>query len=486
VLSSKLPIRLKEGESERQSLKLFFGDDTLETLCAFANSRGGVIIIGISDQKEIIGVKNAKSCVERWLTEIHERTAPHLFPKINIVEIEEKSIVCIYVAEYPVKPVSVDGKYFIRKAKINKELSFKEVIEFRQNSTDSHWDSKLRPGKSITDLSFEKIRKQIERISDTKQLPEEETLVFLRKYGLSVGDSVTNACWLMFLSGEAPEATIEIKRFTSPTIISDSLTLKCDLFNQVEETVRFICKYIENEDQTDETKKWKYPVEAIRELVINMIIHRDYTSDENSLIKIFDDYIEFINPGELPEGFTLRQMLSEEYISVARNCQITEIFKDSGMFDDFGGGIKFINKTFVDYGLRPPSFIKLQGRLTVRVYGETADINRSGFVKDEVEEINVVDNSSLQEQNIETAIDDFEIEGDQPGETSMIFSDRVKYILESIKSDNRISLSDISLKLNVSKRTILRDIKVLKEKKILERIGSEKNGYWEVLSDSLP
>ena len=459
-------IWLKEGESEHLAFRLFFGHEAIETLVAFANLHGGVLLLGISELREIKGVPNAYENIDQWLHEIRIRTAPQLFPHIKTIGIEGKTIVSISIAEYPVKPVAAEGKYYKRTGKFNQELSGGEAIYFRKQFWDSNWDSNLRTDKTIADISFKKLYRLIERISLKKQCAQEEPLSFLRKYGLAEGDAITNACWLLLLPDEAAEATIELGRFSSPTVTSDTLTLKSDLFSELKEALQFVNKHIQEETQTGESARWQYPPKAIRELIVNMIIHRDYTSDYNSIVKIFDGYIEFYNPGSLPEELSFKQLLTDTYISRPRNPQIAELFKDAGMFEEYGSGIQNIHSAFADRGLRLPEFIKLPGRLIVRVFGEISE----NYIKEANEEAAKEISKEIPQKITEKATEQF--------------SEREQQIMTLILKDNRIPLNEIAQKLTVSKRTILRDIKKMKAEKIIERIGNEKNGYWEVISAS--
>ena len=524
MLSEDLLVRLKEGESERLAFRLFFGHEAIETLVAFANSQGGVLLLGVSELKEIKGVPDAKENIKHWNHEIQTTTTPRLSPYIEIIEIDRKSVVWISIAEYPVKPVAFEGKYYRRVNKFNQELSIQDAIDFRQQLMDTYWDSNPRSDKTVANLSFRKLHRQIRRISRKKRSFSEEPLTFLRKYSLTEGDAITNACWLLFSPDEMPETTIELGRFSSPTVTTDTLTLKSDLFTEAEEAMRFICKHIANESHPNESVQWQYPLEAIRELVVNMIIHRDYTSDYNSIIKIFDGYMEFYNSGALPDDLSIKQILSEEYISRPRNRQIAELFKDAGMFGEYGSGIQQIRTSFINKGLRPPEFIKLPGRLIVRVFGDTSSRWKKE-TQDTVNAMDIVDSPLIRTPEIEPAAEtepiselkikseieptsnsnpdlnteqipvieytndrdlDFQKEDEENNhDDNDNFSDREQQIIAYILEDNRIPLNDIAEKLNVSKRTILRDIKKMKRGKVLERVGSEKNGYWEINATSL-
>ena len=478
MFSDKLPVWLKEGESERLAFRLFFGHEAIETLVAFANVQGGVLLLGISETKEIRGIEDVKESIDYWLGEIQARTTPQLTPIVERIEIDGKTIVYLSITEYPMKPVAFEDKYYIRCGRINQELSVKEAFDFRRQTIAVSWDSCICPDKTVEDISFKKLRRQIERISRKKSCPLEEPFAFLRKYGLADGESITNACRLLFLPGKESITSIELGRFSSPTVVEDNLTLKDDLFTEAEEAMRFICKHIRKKvDGTSD--RWQYPLEAIRELVINMIIHRDYTSGYDSIIKIFDNSIEFYNSGAFPDDFTIKQLLSDDFISQPRNRQIVELFKEAGMFEKYGSGIRQTYKAFVDSGLRAPEFIKLPGRLIVRVFGD----NTFDWTEEKNEIIVVSDDLSPQEiteDSEESEADNLLNKADSVENNAGDFPERIRRIIMLLIEDNRIPLSEIARKAAVSKRTILRDVKKMKEEKMIERIGDEKNGYWKI------
>ena len=125
----------------------------------------------------------------------------------------------------------------------------------------------------------------------------------LKKFELVKDTAITNGCYLLFASGDVFSTTVEIGRLAGDTLIQDSLTIRSDLFGEVDAALSFIRKhlnrsYIITGDKQRE-ERWDYPLEALREIVVNMIVHRDYMSSSDSMIRIFDDRIEFFNPGRL-------------------------------------------------------------------------------------------------------------------------------------------------------------------------------------------
>ncbi len=108
------------------------------------------------------------------------------------------------------------------------------------------------------------------------------------------------------------------------------------------------------------TVKYDYPLEAIREIVINMVVHRDYRDSGNSIIKIFDDKIEFFNPGKLYGNLTIKELISGEYSSQTRNRAVASAFKEAGIIERYGSGIARIQNECEQHGKVAVTFAEFQ------------------------------------------------------------------------------------------------------------------------------
>jgi ATP-dependent DNA helicase RecG len=175
----------------------------------------------------------------------------------------------------------------------------------------------------------------------------------------------------LFVDSETMLTSIDLGRFTSETIIKDSLTVRSDLFSNVDAVLDFLLKHINKgyiiSGKAQRTERWDYPMDALREIVINMIVHRDYTSSSEAIIKIFDDHIEFYNPGKLSGGLSVKQLLAGNYTSSIRNKQMATLFKEAGLIERYGSGIKRILESFAKHDLNPPLFEELQEGFRVTV-----------------------------------------------------------------------------------------------------------------------
>ncbi|NOQ56068.1 MAG: winged helix-turn-helix transcriptional regulator [Nanohaloarchaea archaeon] len=208
----------------------------------------------------------------------------------------------------------------------------------------------------------------------------------------------------------------------------------------MEEVIDFIKAYILKEfiitGNPKREERWQYPIEAVRELVINAIVHRDYRGF-HSQFKIFPKKIELINSGGLPFDLTVEDILDGSKRSEPRNRLIAEIFRDCGFIERYGSGIQRANLQLLEYNLPP---------LDIEVKENTFKL---------------------------TLFSEVQV-------TPQVTALEVK-IINIIKKDNKISIREIAELLEISSDTVKEYIKRLKDKDILIRKGKTSAGYWELL-----
>jgi len=120
---------LPTAESENTEFKTSFNEGVIETLVAFSNAKGGTVYVGVTDKSEVTGIQMGKETVQNWINEIKNKTAPQIFPDIEILTFGGKTVVSLIVTEYPIKPVSTKGRYYKRVENSNHLLSVAEVVD---------------------------------------------------------------------------------------------------------------------------------------------------------------------------------------------------------------------------------------------------------------------------------------------------------------------------------------------------------------------
>jgi ATP-dependent DNA helicase RecG len=338
-----------------------------------------------------------------------------------------------------------------------------EISDAHIKMTNSSWDYFLDPYHTINDIDEQKIKAFMK-----KAHVDDDIKNVYNKFELLRNDKISFGCYLLFNNNDKAMLTnIEIGRFQTETIIKDSKSIYGDIISQVDTVMEFIYKHINKayiitgKPQRDE--RWDYPMDAIREIVINMIVHRDYRSSGHTTVKIFDDRIEFFNQGKLPEELTLDKIKSGQYKSIPRNLQIANIFKEAEIIEKYGSGIKRIIESFRNYGLREPLFEQTMGGISVMAYKETAQENQE----------TAQENQETAQENQETA---------QENQETAQENTRSK-IIKLIKLNAYITKDELRFELKKADGTIKEHLSKLKNDGIIKRIGSTKSGKWEVIGE---
>ena len=301
---------------------------------------------------------------------------------------------------------------------------------------------------------------------------------------------------------------VAIGCFKSDITIIDSTSLNSDLFQEVDDIMAFIKKHLKIEyiitGEPQRTERFDYPLDAIREIVINMVVHRDYRDSSASIIKIFDDRIEFYNPGKLYDEITVQDLLSGNYTSKSRNKLIAKIFKEVGMIERYGSGIMRVRKICKDYGVKEPNFYEMHNGFQVVLYNEKIIVAENVTVNNEnvtvnnenvtVNEGNVtVNNENVTVNNENVTVNEGNVtvnEGNVTVNEEKVIVNEEKvivkmtqnqqFILNCIAENPYITIEDLSLIIGISNRKTAANIQKLKAKGLIERVGADKNGYWKI------
>ncbi|MDR2562431.1 MAG: putative DNA binding domain-containing protein, partial [Prevotellaceae bacterium] len=224
-------------ETQHIEFKSAFNENVIETLVAFANAKGGKVLVGVDDTGQ--PVKNfaiGKESIQNWINEIKTKTQPSIIPDAEIVEYEGAEIVEFSIQEYPIKPVACRGKYFKRIKNSNHLLSVTEVVNLHLQSINSSWDAYPDPIHSLDEISFDKVQQSIENLKAKGQTINEGPLPFLLKSDLIRDDKPTNAAYLLFKANNTSiGTTIELGRFQDLITIKDTSRTKSDIVTQVNE-----------------------------------------------------------------------------------------------------------------------------------------------------------------------------------------------------------------------------------------------------------
>ena len=263
---------IDRGENAFVEFKSSFQKEVIETLTAFANTQGGAVLMGVGDTGKIVGVSVQTETVQAWVNQCKQSTSPRLVPDIELIGIEDKTVAIVSIDEYPVKPVACKGRYFKRVGNANHQMSATEISDAHIKLINSSWDYHPDPEHTLASISEPKVQAFAAAIK-----VEASVNNVLEKFELVKQGRPTFACHLLFSKNDVFLSTIEAGRFATPTLIKDSITSRDTLIEQVQRIMDFMVKHtnkayiITGNPRREE--RWDYPMDALREIVINMIVH---------------------------------------------------------------------------------------------------------------------------------------------------------------------------------------------------------------------
>jgi len=477
MTKSEIIDSIKFGENQKMEIKSSFGKGVIETVVAFSNTGGGRVIIGCNDAKEIMGVTLSAETLKNWINEIKQNTQPQVIPEIYDIEIDNKKIVVIEVSEYPVKPVNFKNKYYKRVANSNHLMSVDEIANEYIKTINGSWDFYPDGMHGIESISMGKVKKFIQRIEKrTDSKIKTPPLEFLKKLEFIRNDKLTYGAYLLFVKENCLISDVQAGRFKSETAIIDSISINSDLFTEVDEIIAFLKKHLMVEyiitGNPQREERFDYPPDAIREIVVNMIVHRDYRDSSGSVIKIFDNRIEFYNPGKLFGDITVKDLLANNYISKARNKLIARAFKEAGIIEKYGSGIKRVFDICKDHGVIPPIFEEVFNGFRVVLFKERlSDKSNKGKVKKLNEPVNVPVNGTL------NGI----LNGILNGTLNGTLNSTQQKVFDSIKTKPNIKAKEIAIILDMPLDTLNKQLRYLTTIGLIERRGSKKTGGYYVV-----
>lgn len=365
-------------ESQNIEWKRSWQDKHLEWVCAFANAQGGTLIIGKNDDGSIHGLERPKKLLEDIPNKIRNHLG--LTVDVDLHETPEGDFLEIRIPPHSV-PVSFRGHYYYRTGSTKTELSGASLNEFLHRKSGRTWDASIEERATMDDIEPKSIARYLEDAADTGRLPDAlrlNPLELLQKLRLARGDDLTCAALILF--GKDPGAfypgiSIRIGRFgSSDTDLQFQEVIEGNLIHCLQEATeqllgKFTIKPIHFKGMR-RIETPQYPIEAIREVLLNAMVHRRYQSGVHVQIRVYADRLIAWNDGPLPPELSMEGLLGF-HTSHPRNPLIAEACFKAGYIDSWGRGIEKIREACTQADLPKPEFDEFQGGMRVTLFAKS-------------------------------------------------------------------------------------------------------------------
>ncbi len=415
-------------ESETVELKEIVVDDIKKEIIAFANGEGGRLYIGVRDDGTVTGLESVDNVSLQISNMVRDAIKPDLtmFLHYKTIEIEEKQVLEIeiqrgterpyYIAKKGLRPEGVYVRQGYSSVPAN-DTAIRRMIK----ETDGDRFEEMRSLEQ--NLTFVETSREFARRNVEFGLHQMKTLKLLNYDGI-----YTN---LGLLLSEQCKHTIKVAVFqgTDQSVFKDRREFSGSLFKQLNE----VYEYIDMHNQTQSTfnkllriDTRDYPEDALREALLNLMVHRDYGFQASALISIYEDRIEFVSVGGLVSGIDLEDIMMG--ISVCRNQNLANVFYRLQLIEAYGTGIRKILNAYHDVKQKP-EIQHTQNAFKIILPNRNQSLER----KEEYE----------------------------------VLSKTEQQIIELMKQNGKLSRKEIETKLELSTSTVLRLLKKLTEKNLV-------------------
>lgn len=415
-------------ESETVELKEIVVDDIKKEIIAFANGEGGRLYIGVRDDGTVTGLESVDNVSLQISNMVRDAIKPDLtmFLHYKTIEIEEKQVLEIeiqrgterpyYIAKKGLRPEGVYVRQGYSSVPAN-DTAIRRMIK----ETDGNRFEEMRSLEQ--NLTFVETSREFARRNVEFGLHQMKTLKLLNYDGI-----YTN---LGLLLSEQCKHTIKVAVFqgTDQSVFKDRREFSGSLFKQLNEVYEYID--IHNQTQSTFNKLLRvdtrdYPEDALREALLNLMVHRDYGFQASALISIYEDRIEFVSVGGLVSGIDLEDIMMG--ISVCRNQNLANVFYRLQLIEAYGTGIRKILNAYHDVKQKP-EIQHTQNAFKIILPNRNQSLER----KEEYE----------------------------------VLSKTEQQIIELMKQNGKLSRKEIETKLELSTSTVLRLLKKLTEKNLV-------------------
>lgn len=354
---------IKKGESKTLEFKakLPKNESIVKTIVAFANTSGGKLIIGVDDDRNLLGVDDYDlfDLQDKIASIIADNCFPVIIPDIYTINKEGKLLLVIEVVRGNLKPYffknqgKVNGTY-IRLGATNRIADIETIAELERQKRHISYDEEICYETIFSEIDIRPLSDRFAKLG--KELTQDK-LVNLKLIKTENGITYpTNA--LMILLGKYPHCTVKCARFKGVTmsIFTDKKEYGGDIFTILENTQSFVLNHINLKGEIKglyRTDTYEIPVSALREAIINALVHRDYINQGRDIkVGIYDDIVNIVSPGGLPHHITIEDVFNGR--SEARNRVVARVFKELNLIEQWGSGVNRIISNCIDQGLKRP------------------------------------------------------------------------------------------------------------------------------------
>lgn len=364
-MSSSIDLILQSPEGKTLEFKRDLSSPriVLRTLVAFANSAGGRLVIGVDDDRTVVGVADPLDEEKHINNLIADSIAPRLVPNVELTTVGEHTLLLVEVFPSSSRPhyirqQGLEQGVYVRLGSSNRQAGPDLVAEMQRTTQGIVFDELPMPELGADDLDLA----AAQRAFSSQRTLDERSLTPLKLLRPDQGRLVpTHGGMLLFGKDREryfPDAWVQCGRFRGrdKVDIFDQAEIHLPLPEAVEAIELFLKKHAFKTARFGKMRRedvWSIPVTILREAIVNALVHSDYSQRGSPLrVAFYDDRIDIESPGLLLPGMTVDEMKSG--VSRIRNPVIARVFRELHLIEQWGSGVRRIFAGAAELGLPEP------------------------------------------------------------------------------------------------------------------------------------
>jgi ATP-dependent DNA helicase RecG len=371
----------QESEELEWKLSTRESKDITQSVTAFANTRGGVLVCGVKDNGEIVGQDISDATIREMTQTILANTQERLYPSIERFTLEGKGVLVFSISASPLRPHVAYGRPYLRVGSSNvvmDQSEYHRLLGAKSNGGGA--DRDICEDASLEDINIDKLRRFVNLANERRNLNVPlfaEPLEILESLELVRGGLLTKGAILLFGKEPTkwiPSAELRAAQFKDDTrdIFLSQDVFRGDLFDQFESAIQFVKKCLPLQIDTSKVgnrASLKIPLTVVQELVANALVHRDYRDAASSYLNIIaEDSFEISNPGTLPAPRVTPETMLLPHPSIPINRRIARVFFLAGIIEQWGEGARRAARALKERALPEPVWSSERGTVSVFVH----------------------------------------------------------------------------------------------------------------------
>lgn len=430
---------MKLMENTTTEFKRIYVENIKNTVIAFANTNGGKVYIGIEDDGTVVGIRNIDETMLKCTNALRDSIKPDitLFSDCSVKNIENKNVVVLEIQKGTASPYYIASKgirpegVFVRQGASTVPATETAILKMIKETDGDEYEDVRSLNQ---DLTFSEAAKVFDKENILFGVPQQKTL------GIINADGVYSNLGLLISDQCVHTVKAAVFEGTEKTVFKDRFEFSGSLLKQLNDVFEMIDRYNRTRSEFDglyRVDMRDYPIEAIRETLLNALVHRDYSFSGSTLISIFDDRMEVVSLGGLVKGIVYDDIMLGA--SILRNKKLANLFYCLKLIEAYGTGMPKIISSYADYSVKP----KIE-------------------VSDNAFKITLPNTNAVNGEKVIESL-----------------TDKEKECYELFESNNSLTRKQVEKALSISQPFAVRILNALAQKQLISRVGSGKNTKYQ-------